>query len=114
MVSSDKHENICLQDELDELQITQEGAKLLENTSKRLLIIHLLNSSSNIVYPRWVQSDKLGHRKDFKEKQDARRSQKTKKQKQKFDYKKKKNMHEEVQIANKHKDSEKEVLWWNL
>lgn len=30
MVSSDKHENICLQDELDELQITQEGAKLLE------------------------------------------------------------------------------------
>lgn len=48
-----------------------------------------------------MQSDKLGHRKDFKEKQDERRSQKTKKQKQKFDYKKKKNMHEEVQIANK-------------
>lgn len=35
---------------------------------------------------------------------------KTKKQKQKIDYKKKKNMHEEVQIANQHKDSEKEVL----
>lgn len=64
MVSSDKHEKICLQDELDELQIAKEGAKLLENTSKWLLIIHLLNSSSNIVYPSWVQSDKLGHRKD--------------------------------------------------